>query len=173
MPDLQSSRDFRDCLGAFATGVCVVIAETSGRPQGMTLNSFASVSLEPPLVLVSLATGTRTLAAVREAGRFAISVLHRRQQDVANAFAKRGAAFPAELALRDPDGYVVVPHSLAILRCRVERVVEAGDHEVVFGEVMHFAGSGGQPLLFHRGVFGGLDADGLVPTGRSIGFETF
>ena len=66
---------FRRCVGSFPTGVCVVVAEHEGRPAGMTLNSFTSVSLDPLLVLVSLAHGTRTLDTVRRAGRFAAGPL--------------------------------------------------------------------------------------------------
>jgi flavin reductase (DIM6/NTAB) family NADH-FMN oxidoreductase RutF len=139
----------------------------------MTLNSFTSISLDPMLIMVSLAHGTRTLETVRASERFAVSILHRRQTDTALAFAKRGAGFPTEHAIKDPHGYWVVPHSLAILRCHVDAMVTAGDHDLVIGEVVHHAGSGGEPLIFHRGAFGGLDEDALVPTGRTIGFETF
>jgi flavin reductase (DIM6/NTAB) family NADH-FMN oxidoreductase RutF len=64
---------------------------------------------------------------------------------------------------------VVVRHSLAILRCDVHDVTSAGDHDLVIGEVIDFEGSGGEPLIFHRGAFGGLDEDALVPRGRVIG----
>src|SRR3954453_17204978 len=87
-------REFREVVGAFATGVCVVTSEHHGHPAGMTLNSFTSVSLEPLLVLVSLAHGARTLEKATSSRRFAVNILHRRQQDVALDFAKRGAEFP-------------------------------------------------------------------------------
>jgi flavin reductase (DIM6/NTAB) family NADH-FMN oxidoreductase RutF len=146
--------DFRECVGAFATGVTVVTTNSHGRPAGMTLNSFTSVSLDPLLVLVSLAHGTRTLEAV------------------ALAFAKPGAPFPEGYTVVDPHGFVAVRHALAILRCEVYGVHTAGDHDLVVGEVIDFEGSGGQPLIFHRGAFGGLDADALVPQGRVIGIHT-
>ena len=168
--DAVMARNFRDTVGAFATGVTVVTTHVRGAPQGMTLNSFTSVSLDPLLILVSLANGTRTLDAVREGRTFAVNVLHRRQRDVALAFAKRGAEFPTEHAVRDPQGFWVVPHCLAIMRCEVYRIDEAGDHQLVLGEVVHFESSGGEPLIFHRGAFGGLDEDALVPRGRVIGF---
>ena len=74
--------------------------------------------------------------------------------------------------VQDPHGFVVVRHALAILRCEVFGVHGAGDHDLVVGEVVDFEGSGGQPLIFHRGAFGGLDADALVPQGRVIGIHT-
>ncbi len=161
--------DFRDVVGAFATGVTVVTSRYGDSRAGMTLNSFTSVSLDPLLVLVSLAHGTRTLEKIRQSERYAVNVLHRRQRDVALAFAKPGAAFPDGHTVLDPTGFVVVRHSLAILRCEVSHVFTAGDHDLVVGEVFDFEGSGGEPLIFHRGAFGGLDEDALVPRGRVIG----
>jgi flavin reductase (DIM6/NTAB) family NADH-FMN oxidoreductase RutF len=161
--------DFRECVGAFATGVTVVTTHSQGQSAGMTLNSFTSVSLSPLLVLVSLAHGTRTLEVVTRSRRFAVNVLHRRQRDVALAFAQRGASFPPGHTIVDPAGYVAVMHALAILRCEVVGIHTAGDHDLVVGEVVDFEGSGGEPLIFHRGAFGGLDEDALVPSGRVIG----
>ncbi len=161
--------DFRDVVGAFATGVTVVTSRFGDSLAGMTLNSFTSVSLDPLLVLVSLAHGTRTLERVQQSGSYAVNILHRSQRDVALAFAKPGAPFPHGHTVIDPAGFVVVRHSLAILRCEVAGVHRAGDHDLVVGEVVNFEGSGGEPLIFHRGAFGGLDEDALVPRGRVIG----
>jgi flavin reductase (DIM6/NTAB) family NADH-FMN oxidoreductase RutF len=148
--DHTTRLDFRDVVGAFATGVTVVTVRFGDSQAGMTLNSFTSVSLDPLLVLVSLAHGTRTLERVRQSGKYAVNILHRRQRDVALAFAKPGAPFPDGHTVVDPAGFVVVRHALA-------------------GEVVDFEGSGGEPLIFHRGAFGGLDEDALVPRGRVIG----
>ncbi|HUZ84110.1 MAG TPA: flavin reductase family protein [Gaiellales bacterium] len=161
--------DFRDSVGAFATGVTVVTTRYGDLYAGMTLNSFTSISMEPLLVLVSLAHGTRTLEVLRRSERFAVNVLHRRQAEVALAFAKPGAPFPSGHTVVDPAGFVVVMHSLAILRCVLHGIHTEGDHDLVIGEVVDFESSGGQPLIFHRGAFGGLDADALVPRGRVIG----
>jgi flavin reductase (DIM6/NTAB) family NADH-FMN oxidoreductase RutF len=161
--------DFREVVGAFATGVTVVTTRIGDTHGGMTLNSFTSVSLDPLLVLVSLAHGTRTLEIVRRSEKYAVNVLHRRQRDVALAFAKPGAPFPPGYTIVDPAGYLAVMHALAILRCQVVGVHVAGDHDLVVGEVVDFEGSGGEPLIFHRGAFGGLDEDALVPSGRVIG----
>ena len=170
-PLSEETRAFRDTVGAFATGVTVVTSNQGGSPHGMTLNSFTSVSLDPLLVLVSLAHGTRTLDAAKHSRKMAVNVLHRRQQDVALAFAKRGIDFPAEHAVLDPHGFYSVRHSLAIMRCEVFDIVTAGDHDLVLGEVVSFESSPGEPLIFHRGAFGGLDADALVPRGRVIGIS--
>ena len=167
--DPATRLDFRDVVGAFATGVTVVTSRFGQSQAGMTLNSFTSVSLDPLMVLVSLAHGTRTLDKIRQSERYAVNVLHRRQRDVALAFARPGAPFPEGHTVVDPAGFVVVRHSLAILRCEVHSVFTAGDHDLVVGEVIDFEGSGGEPLIFHRGAFGGLDEDALIPRGRVIG----
>jgi len=164
--------DFRDVVGAFATGVTVVTSRIGNTYAGMTLNSFTSVSLDPLLILISLAHGTRTLEMVQRCDRFAVNVLHRRQRDVALAFARPGVPFPEGHTVVDPAGYLVVMHALAILRCQVFSIHTAGDHDLVVGEVVDFEGSGGEPLIFHRGAFGGLDEDALVPRGRVIGIHT-
>src|SRR6476646_5016598 len=99
--------DFRECVGAFATGVTVVTTHAQGQPAGMTLNSFTSVSLDPLLVLVSLAHATRTLEAIKSSKRFTVNVLHRNQRDVALAFAKPGAPFPEGYTVQDAHVFVV------------------------------------------------------------------
>jgi flavin reductase (DIM6/NTAB) family NADH-FMN oxidoreductase RutF len=165
------SRVFRDAVSEFATGVTVVCAEHDGRPAGMTLNAFSSVSLDPLLVLVSLGHGSRTLAAVHGSGRLSISVLHRAQQAVAIAFAERGAPFAAEHVVRTSDGFLVVAGAAATHHCTVHEIVRAGDHDLVIGEVVGMSHHGGEPLIFHRGRFGGLATDRFVPPGHPISLD--
>jgi flavin reductase (DIM6/NTAB) family NADH-FMN oxidoreductase RutF len=154
---------FREAVGAFPTGVCVVTADRDGTPAGMTLNSFTSVSLEPLLVLVSLAHGTRTLGAVRSSGRFALAILHRGQRDVALSFAERGGDFAHHLVRRTRYGFYPVRGALAELYCDVHEIVTAGDHDLVIGKVREFIAGKGEPLVFHRGQFGGVDPDTRAP----------
>lgn len=162
---------FRGCVGEFATGVTVVTAEHEGLPAGMTLNSFTSVSLEPLLVLVSLGSGSRTLHATSASGRFAVSILSRAQRDVALDFSEAGAPFPAGHVARDREGFLPVSGAAAVLRCHVERIERAGDHALVIGEVVSIAHGGGEPLIFHRGRFGGIELDALVPAGHPIAID--
>lgn len=164
-------RVFRDCVGEFATGVTVVTAQHEGRAAGMTLNSFASVSLDPLLVLVSLGHGSRTLAIVDAAGRFAVSVLHRQQRDVALAFARPGAPFPADLVHETHDGFLVASGAAATHHCEVDQRIRAGDHDLVLGRVVGLTHHGGEPLVFHRGRFGGLATDALIPPGHAISLD--
>jgi flavin reductase (DIM6/NTAB) family NADH-FMN oxidoreductase RutF len=162
---------FRGCVGEFATGVTVVTAEHEGTAAGMTLNSFTSVSLDPLLVLVSLADGSRTLHATRPSGRFAVSILGRAQADVALDFSQPWAPFPVGRVERDREGFLAVIGAVAVLRCEVERIEDAGDHALVLGEVVSIAHGGGEPLLFHRGRFGGFEVDTTVPAGHPIAIE--
>lgn len=164
-PDVDRRTAFRRAAGSFPTGVCVVTAERAAGPAGLTLNSFTSVSLDPLLVLVSLAHGARTLEAIHESQRFALSILHRGQSEIALEFAARGAAFPADRVHRLDDGSLVVRHALAHLVCEVETVVRAGDHDLVLGAVLDFEAANGEPLVFHGGRFGGVAVDADAPSG--------
>jgi flavin reductase (DIM6/NTAB) family NADH-FMN oxidoreductase RutF len=162
--------DFRACVGEFATGVTVVTAAAGDEVAGMTLNSFTSVSLDPLLVLVSLAHETRTLATTRASGRFATSVLHRWQREVALRFARRGGDFPMYL-VEERDGFLFVPGALAQLACRVAEIVSAGDHDLVLGEVVALRHDAGEPLVFHRGRLGGLAIDAQVAADSLGGWD--
>jgi flavin reductase (DIM6/NTAB) family NADH-FMN oxidoreductase RutF len=161
-------RAFRDCAGEFATGVTVVTAEHEDVRAGLTLNSFTSVSLEPLIILISLGLGSRTLRSVRASGRFGVSILGRDQRDVALDFAEPDRPFADEHVER-VDGVLVVRGAVATLRCRVREIVRAGDHDLVLGEILGFRHGGGEPLVFHRGRFGGVDPDEAVPSGHPIG----
>lgn len=162
---------FRACVGEFATGVTVVAGEHDGMRAGMTLNSFISVSLDPPLVLVSLAHGTRTLGVVRQSGRFAVSMLHRSQSEPAIALATPGAPFADEHMTTTPDGFMVVRGAAATQHCNVEQIFTAGDHDLVLGSVIGLTHAGGEPLVFHRGRFGGMVVDIVVPPPQALAIE--
>jgi flavin reductase (DIM6/NTAB) family NADH-FMN oxidoreductase RutF len=147
------TRAFRDCVGTFATGVTVVAVEHEGDRAGMTLNSFTSVSLDPLIVCVSLAHGTRTHELIGAAGRFTVSILRAGQEEVALAFAEPGSPFPHGLVGDDAR----VEGALAVLHCAVRDRFGAGDHDLVLGLVEGFDAAAGDPLVFHRGSFGALD----------------
>jgi flavin reductase (DIM6/NTAB) family NADH-FMN oxidoreductase RutF len=142
---------FRQCLGTFTTGVAVVITADEDDCAGMTVNSFTSVSLDPLLVSICLAHGSRTLALLRRAGAFTVSILRAEQRDHARAFATPGARFPHELIERRNGGGPYLANALATLDCRVAHTLCAGDHDVVIGRVQDFESRPGEPLLFHRG----------------------
>ncbi|WP_326566170.1 flavin reductase family protein [Amycolatopsis rhabdoformis] len=144
----------RGVMGRFATGVAVVTTGVDGAPHGMTVNSLTSVSLEPPLLLVCLTTGARTTDAVVEARRFAVNVLSTRQEQLALRFARRGEDHFEGLGVTQGLHEIpVVPDALVHLECTVVRVMTAGDHEVVLGEVGRICQREGKPLGFLGGRF--------------------
>lgn len=150
---LSGSR-LRQVMGRFLTGVAVVATVDDGVAHGMTVNSLTSVSLDPPLLLVSLTLGARTTGSVRASGRFAVSILSARQEKIAVRFARRGEEHFAGLPLEVGElGLPVVPDALAQLECVVEQEVAAGDHVVVIGRVLRAADRDGHALGFLGGRF--------------------
>jgi len=147
----------RQAMGRFATGVAVVTTQHDGRPDGMTINSLTSVSLDPALLLVCFNHGTRSAEAVAASGRFAVSILARRQQAIALRFATRGEDHFSGLDLEYGRHQVpVVPNALAHLECEVDRLIDAGDHIIVIGAVVQTCTAPGSPLAFYAGCFGDL-----------------
>lgn len=149
-------------MGRFATGVAVITTQAvDGAPHGMTVNSLTSVSLEPALLLVCFNRGARTGEAIMESGRFAVSILSRRQQPIAVRFAQRGEDHFKGLDLAHGEhGVPVVPGALAYLECDLERVVEAGDHIVVFGAPLSVHERDGEALGFFNGRFSDVEPHG-------------
>jgi flavin reductase (DIM6/NTAB) family NADH-FMN oxidoreductase RutF len=162
-PPAVDPQSFRECMGRFTTGVTVVLSEGGDGVSGMTVNSFASVSLDPLLVLVSMKRESRTLATVRASGRLTISVLGESQELVARAFAGRKERFPSEHVARYLDGHVYVHDALAWLRCSTHSIIALGDHDVVVGEVEDLWLGSGDPLVFHSGGFFELGREPAAP----------
>jgi flavin reductase (DIM6/NTAB) family NADH-FMN oxidoreductase RutF len=140
---------FKSALRLFASGITIVATRAHGAPHGMTCTSFASVSLEPPLVLVCLERDSHTLEAVSVSGAFAVSVLSAEQEAVARSFSRPGHKPFDDFPVRDaPNGSPILGGSLAWVACSVERNLEAGDHNVVVGLVEDCAFHSGEPLLY-------------------------
>jgi flavin reductase (DIM6/NTAB) family NADH-FMN oxidoreductase RutF len=147
--------ELRRTMGRFATGVAVITTSLDGEPHGMTVNSLTSVSLDPPLLLVCFTRGARTAECVEASGRFAVNILGARQEQVSNAFARRGADHFAGVDLPTATGGVpLIPGALAHAVCSVERVLDGGDHVVVLGAVEEVSHRDGAPLLFFGGTYG-------------------
>ena len=150
----------RAAMGAFPTGVTVVTTVgRGGEPVGTTANAVTSLSLEPPLLLVCFGRESRTLAAIREHGGFAVNVLGTRHRDVSAAFARSGAADAwAGLEHRaGPSGSPCLADALAHLDCTLQHRMPGGDHEILVGRVLHAeAGADDDPLIFHRGRYASL-----------------
>jgi flavin reductase (DIM6/NTAB) family NADH-FMN oxidoreductase RutF len=150
------SREFRDALGQFATGVCVVTASPEGwEPFGMTVNSFASVSLDPPLVLWSLQNDSEMFDAFDKTSRFGVNILRADQQDLSNQYAKKGDhSLTAEHFEMGDSGTPVMPASLVSMECELEARHPGGDHVILVGRVTSFTQrEAGAPLLFCAGAY--------------------
>lgn len=151
---------FRSVAGRFATGVTVLSAVNEGQPFGMTANSFATVSVDPLLVLVCIASGARIHDRILESGSFAVTVLSAGQEATARRFADKSrpagaAAFEDDAWAPGPaTGCPVLLEGAAYFDCLVKDAHPAGDHSIFVGEVHAFdALPGRQPLVFAGGTF--------------------
>ena len=150
---------FRDALRKFASGVTIVTVAAGDELHGMTASSFASVSLVPPLVLVCLDKTSRTLTLVRETGTFAVNILAAGKREASLAFARPGIKpFESIPHRRGDNGAPVLDDAIAVLECTTYRVFEAGDHEVVLGEVTAATVQGGEPLVYYEGDYRSLQS---------------
>jgi len=148
-------RQFRNALGAFATGVTVVTtSDEFGNDVGLTANSFNSVSLEPPMVLWSLARNAGSLPAFMGNEHFAVHVLSNRQEAVSNRFAKRGVDKFTGLELtRGQGGVPLLSECAARFECRTAYRYEGGDHMIFVGEVLNFEHFDLPPLVYQSGGY--------------------
>ena len=155
------SRDFRSCLGRFATGVTVVTARTPlGEWEGITVNSFTSVSLEPPLILFCVDRATRSHDRFRMAENWYVTILSREQEDLSGRFAARGGdKWKGNGHAVDEDGVPYIPGGLARLRCVRHAVADGGDHSILIGRVTRLTkGAPAEPLLYFDGGYRGVTA---------------
>ncbi len=153
--------DFRQAVGAFTTGVTVVTTcDDSGTRYGLTANSFASVSLEPPLVLFCVDHRAPSLTGLTRSQHFAINVLASDQEYIARRFARRAEDKFAGLDWRvGIFGAPLLDGCIAHIECTFEHVHPSGDHDIVIGRVHRVRVYEGEPLIFHRSRFGTVVAD--------------
>jgi flavin reductase (DIM6/NTAB) family NADH-FMN oxidoreductase RutF len=154
---------YREVIGSFATGVCIVTATGDDGPAGLTTNAVSSLSLDPLLLLVCFDNASRTLPVVRQSGRFAVNVLRAGQEDLARIFASKRVAQEKFEAVTHTvaHGVPVIDDALAWIACDVDALHPAGDHTIGIGRVTHLSAddaptAGNDPLLFFRGGFGRL-----------------
>lgn len=146
-------QQFRRVMGRFATGVTVVSFLRAGQPAGMTVNTFLSVSLEPPLILISVRKASSFVDNVRIGSRYGISILSERQHHLGPHFSRR-AKQPAEVAFEEHAGIPLIAGSLAQMVARVVDIHPAGDHLLFIAEIEHLAhGPEAQPLIFFSGRY--------------------
>ncbi len=166
MPNRTDSfADFRRALAQFATGVTVVTTRApDGAPVGLTVNSFSSVSLDPPLVLWSLSLKAESLDVFRECERYLIHVLAADQLPIAKRFATRGADRFGPTAWRPTDdGLPLLEGCTAWFECGNRSQYEEGDHVILVGRVEAFQTIGGAPLIFHNARYVSHLAEAPLP----------
>ena len=153
--------DFRQAVGAFTTGVTVVTTcDDSGTRYGLTANSFASVSLEPPLVLFCVDHRAPSLTGLNRSRHFAINVLASDQEDIAKRFARRAEDKFAGLDWRvGIFGAPLLDRCIAHIECTFEHSLPSGDHAIVIGRVHRVKVFAGEPLVFHRSQFATVASD--------------
>ncbi len=145
-------RDFRSALGRFATGITVVTTVVDGTTRGMTANAFLSVSLEPPLVLVSVANKAHMHGYLQQTGRYGVSVLTANQEEYSQHFAGIGAP-DLQPQFVEVEGMPLLAESLAHLIVTVTDVHLAGDHTLYIGQVEYLKWWDGKPLLYFQGKY--------------------
>ena len=150
--------DFRQALGQFATGVCLVTVDDSELgPLATTVNSFSSVSLDPPLVLWSIQSSSDHLSVYTECQHFGISVLTAAQQVLSGQYAQRGGhSAQAEHFTTGPQGEPKLIDALAHFTCAAFAVHPGGDHQIIVGEVLQFESVEANPLIFYSGGYRAL-----------------
>ena len=148
------SDSFRGALGTFVTGVTIVTTDTREGPVAIVANSFASVSLDPPLVLWSPAKSSRRFEHFHGARRFAINVLSADQRDICAAVVRSKIAIKDVPTHLSHCGMPLIDGALASFECNLHATHDAGDHTIIVGLVTRCHHRGGAPLVFHAGQYG-------------------
>jgi flavin reductase (DIM6/NTAB) family NADH-FMN oxidoreductase RutF len=152
---MVTSDQFRQVMGNFATGITVVTTlDSAGKPYGLTVNSFTSVSLDPLLVLVCLDNRLIGLQAFRDSKRFGVSILSEAQEDLSRMFARKDSERPASIYYEGKTGVPLLKNALGILECEIVAVYAGGDHQIFLGKVLAaevIEPKG--PLLYFRGKY--------------------
>jgi flavin reductase (DIM6/NTAB) family NADH-FMN oxidoreductase RutF len=157
MTEVKQHRSLRDAFGQFATGVTVVTTrDKEGKPVGMTANSFASVSLEPPLVSWCVDKSSTRFSEFTDAEYFTISVLTSAQQETSNLFAMRSwdaTVFDDAEWFDGLNKVPQIPNVSARFHCKTAHLYEGGDHIIIVGAVLEYECEADQPLVFFQGDY--------------------
>ncbi len=157
-PTPDNARAFRDALGRFATGVTIVTIDGPTGPMGFTANSFTSLSIEPPLVLWSLARSSGRYPFFAAACHYAIHVLAAHQAELIERFQRSGAGFDGLEHDLGPQNVPRIRGALARFDCEQHTTYEGGDHLIVVGRVQRVVSADGAPLVFAMGQKGRFSA---------------
>jgi len=156
-----SSDEFRRACGRFATGVVVAaVVDAAGVPHGLTVSSFTSVSLRPPLVLVCLGHAVTNIEEFRHASHFGLSILAESARPISERFAQKGHdRFDGVEWHRGETGVPLLTHALANLECATHQRFTSGDHDILVGEVVRAHAKDGAPLVHFSGRYSKLALD--------------
>ncbi|MBN9428973.1 MAG: flavin reductase family protein [Burkholderiales bacterium] len=154
-PPPHPKPELRRAFGRFATGVAAItLLDEHGAPYGLTINSFASVSLEPPIISWNVICGSTAQSMIERAGRFVVNVLAEAQRDVALRLARPGADRFAGIAYSSSaDGLPLIDGALACFECSLLSLLRTGDHDIVLARVERFEHHDGAPLLYWQGAY--------------------
>ena len=157
--EMISAAKFRKTVGNFATGVTVITTrDARGNPKGLTANAFASLSLDPPLVVVCVDRGSDTYRALQSVGAvFAVNILAEHQQELSQKFASKAGSekFEGVECREEKTGAPILEDILAFMECKVVEQFDGGDHRIIVGEVENLGANETRgPLLFYRGRYG-------------------
>lgn len=170
-------RHFRTVLGQFCTGITVITTfDSDQKPVGFACQSFAALSLDPPLVLFCPTKASRSWAAIEKTGRFCANVLAEQQRELCARFGSRTADKFADAAWYTSDLDLPALHdALAVIECTVDRVADGGDHYIVIGRVQSLSETtaAGRPLLFYRGQYTAIEPDKTTPAPWRADLEHF
>lgn len=150
-----TERQFREALGQFTTGVCVVTAAPEGYdPVGVTVNSFTSVSIDPPLILWCLKIESVVYATFAATDRFAVNILAGTQKELSEHYAdKTRHKLEPGCYVTGEGGAPVLNNAISSISCVVRSRHSGGDHVIILGEIMDISGNPGEPLVFFQGRY--------------------
>lgn len=152
---------FKEVMGNYPTGVTVVTTvDETGQPLGLTVNSFASVSIDPLLILWSIDKRVSTYQSFIKTEKFAVNILAENQGDICSLFASRGVDRFSNCDWKlSEHNLPIIAGASGVLQCKTYKTVEAGDHMILIGEVIDILSENTDPLLYHRRKFGKIPTD--------------
>ena len=149
------AQELRRVMGHFATGVAVITTkDKEGTPNGLTANAFMSLSLEPPLVIISVDKKATCYDCFEPDNGFTVNFLSEDQEEISRRFATKGADKFADLNWRPGgNGAALLDGALGSVECKITQCHDGGDHTIVIGEILNVAANGDRPLLFFKGKY--------------------
>lgn len=149
------AQELRRVMGHFATGVTVITTkDNEGAPQGLTANAFMSLSLNPPLVIISVDKGATCYNCFAKGNGYTVNFLSENQEEISKRFATKGIDKFAGLGWREGgNGAAIIDGVLGHVECRITQSYDGGDHTIVVGEILNVAATGERPLLFFKGKY--------------------